>query len=191
MSPDLPCSRVMLHQGKKRDRRSDAPIMPSAYSTSLWGQCYDLRLLQLVRSSFSNIMCPKNEVSWLHEYTEWPGYSINGFFPPWWHRHIPRWQCQYSPGSNCERVVQWAWDIILTHGLATTESRPDPIENLWDVLEKALRSGPTLLSSIQDLDEKLMWHWMEINLVTLQKLVETMPQQMHAVIKAKGGPTKY
>ena len=67
----------------------------------------------------------------------------------------------------------------------------DPIENLWDVLEKALRSGQTLPSSIQDVGETLMQHWMEINLVTLQKLIETMPQRMRAVIKAKGGPTKY
>ena len=27
-------------------------------STSLWGQCYDLGLLQLVRSTFTNVMCP-------------------------------------------------------------------------------------------------------------------------------------
>uniref|UniRef100_A0A3B5RET6 Tc1-like transposase DDE domain-containing protein n=1 Tax=Xiphophorus maculatus TaxID=8083 RepID=A0A3B5RET6_XIPMA len=67
----------------------------------------------------------------------------------------------------------------------------NPIENLWDVLEKALCSGQTLPSSIQDLGERLMQHWMEINLVTLQKLIETMPQRMQAVIKAKGGPTKY
>ena len=75
-----PVPEWWAHQGKKRGRWSDAPIMPSAYCTSLWGQCYDLGWLQLVRSSFSNIMCPKNEVSWLPEYTEWPGYSINGFF---------------------------------------------------------------------------------------------------------------
>ena len=53
-----------------------------------------------------------------------------------------------------------------------------PIENLWDVLEKALRSGPTLPSSIQDLGEKLMQHWTEIKLVTLQKLIETMPMSV-------------
>ena len=29
--------------------------------------------------------------------------------------------------------------------------------------------------------------WMEINVVTLHKVVETMPQQMRSVIKAKGG----
>ncbi len=37
-----------------------------------------------------------------------------------------------------------ASDIISTHGLATTESDLNPIDNLWDVLEKTLRSGPTL-----------------------------------------------
>ena len=59
-----------------------------------------------------------------------------------------------------------------------------PTENLLDVLEKALRSGPTLPSSIQDLGEKLMQCWMEMNLVILQKFIETMPQQMRAVIRA-------
>ncbi|MED6257987.1 hypothetical protein ATANTOWER_001394 [Ataeniobius toweri] len=52
----------------------------------------------------------------------------------------------------------------------------NPIENIWDVLEKALRSRQTLPSSIQDLGEKLIQHWVEINLVILQKLIETMPQ---------------
>lgn len=33
------------------------------------------------------------------------------------------------------------------------ESDLNPIENLWDVLEKTLHSGPTLPSPIQDLDE--------------------------------------
>ena len=31
--------------------------------------------------------------------------------------------------------------------------------------------------------------WMEINVVTLHKVVETMPQQMLSKIKAKGGLT--
>lgn len=32
----------------------------------------------------------------------------------------------------------------------------NPIENFWDELEKTLPSGPTLPSSVQDIDEKLM-----------------------------------
>ncbi|KAF7665376.1 hypothetical protein LDENG_00145040 [Lucifuga dentata] len=67
----------------------------------------------------------------------------------------------------------------------------NPIENLWDVLEKTLHSGPTLPSSIQALGENLTQLWTDINVVTLHKVIETMPQRMRAVIKAKGGPTKY
>lgn len=37
------------------------PIMHSAPSTSLWGQCYDLGLIQLVRCCFNDVMCQKNE----------------------------------------------------------------------------------------------------------------------------------
>lgn len=61
----------------------------------------------------------------------------------------------------------------------------------FDGLEKTLCSGPTLPSSIQDLAEKCMQLWTEINVVALHKLIEMMPRQMRAVIKAKGGPTKY
>ena len=38
---------------------------------------------------------------------------------------------------------------------------------------------------------KMQLMQMEINVVTLHKVVETMPPQMRSVIKAKGGPTKY
>ena len=79
----------------------------------------------------------------------------------------------------------WAWDIFFP------ESRPLPHWESLGCAEKAFRTGLTLPSSIQDLGEKLMQHWTEINLVTLQKLIKTMPQWMRATIKAKGGPTKY
>ena len=53
--------------------------------------------------------------------------ACGGRMSRFFHRWIffsPRWQCHDSSGSNCERVVQGAWDIIFTHGLVTTESRP-------------------------------------------------------------------
>ena len=131
-----PVPEWWAHQGKKRGGWSDAPIMPSVCCTSLWGQGYDLGLLQLVWSRFSNMMYPKNEVSWLPEYTEWPGVSINGFVLSWWYRHIP---------SSFHHFHTW----IGHHGVLTLTP------NLWDVLEKALRSGPTLPSSIQDLNATL------------------------------------
>ena len=41
----------------------------------------------------------------------------------------------------------------------------------------------SLPSSLQVLGEKLMQLWTEINVVTLQKLIETMPQRIRPIIK--------
>lgn len=67
----------------------------------------------------------------------------------------------------------------------------NPIEWLWDVLEKSLRSSPNLPTSLAELGDTLLKKWTGITVDTLHNLVETMPRRMRAVIKAKGGPTKY
>lgn len=48
-------------------------------------------------------------------------------------------------------------------------------ENLWDVLKKTSRSGPTLPSPITDLGEKRMQVWMKVN-VTVHELIGTTPR---------------
>ena len=52
-------------------------------------------------------------------------------------------------------------------------------------------NSPVINTKSQLMKQKLMQLWMEINVVTLHKVVETMPQLMRSVIKTKGGPTKY
>lgn len=64
---------------------------------------------QLVRSRFSNAMCPKNETSWRPEHPEWPVYSICGFLDVadiFSLITLILWKC----GSGI-------WDITFTHGL--------------------------------------------------------------------------
>lgn len=62
--------------------------------------------------------------------------------------------------TDCERLVQGAWDIIFPHGSATTKSRPNPLENLCYVLEKTSRSGPLFPLSIGDLKLGLVSVWL-------------------------------
>lgn len=156
-------------------RWNDASIMPSPSCTSLWGQCCDLGLLQLVRSRFSNIMCPKTEISWLSEYSrlfhQWIFFFLDdmGIFQDFARLHE----------AQTVKELLRKHGIIFTHGLSHHSEQT--IEDLRHVLERALRSGPTIPSSPRDLGEKWMWHWTEINLATLQKPIDKMLQHMFSI----------
>lgn len=73
----------------------------------------------------------------------------------------------------------------------TPPCSPDlsPIENLWSIVKRKLagnrfRTKGELWTAIQAA-------WNSIPLDTLISLVDSMPRRLNAVIKAKGGPTKY
>ena len=46
-------------------------------------------------------------------------------------------------------------------------------------------------SYIAELERHIKKSWKEISIHTIENLVDSMPQQIQAVIEANGGPTKY
>ena len=66
----------------------------------------------------------------------------------------------------------------------------NPIENLWSILkDKVSEKQPT---SAKMLEQAIKEVWVrELSNEYCQSLVESMPRRLEAVIKAKGGPTKY
>ena len=66
----------------------------------------------------------------------------------------------------------------------------NPIENLWTVLkDKVSEKQPT---NTKELEEAIKAVWvLELSAEYCRSLVESMPKRLEAVIKAKGGPTKY
>ena len=67
----------------------------------------------------------------------------------------------------------------------------NPMECFWDVLKKTEGMVPLSCHQYKISANKCIQLWMEINVVTLHKVVETMPQKMRSVNKTKGSPTKY
>ena len=67
----------------------------------------------------------------------------------------------------------------------------NPIENLWDELEKRVRAHVPLPKSRENLWEILQEEWSNIDINKYQNLVDSMPRRISAVIKSKGHPTKY
>lgn len=65
----------------------------------------------------------------------------------------------------------------------------NPIENLWAALDSKV--PPSGRTSQQTFYESLLAAWHELKPDLLNKLVESMNQRLSAVIKARGGNTKY
>ncbi|GFU67304.1 hypothetical protein TNCV_3556301 [Trichonephila clavipes] len=61
------------------------------------------------------------------------------------------------------------------------------MEHLWDELERRLRIQPNRPSSLQALTSAVMDAWKAIPMDIYQKLVESLPQRVQAVIYAKRG----
>ncbi|GFS67207.1 uncharacterized protein TNCV_2902221 [Trichonephila clavipes] len=96
--------------------------------------------------------------------------------------------------QGCRDHRHWISDMWKTvqmgvQNLDWPSQSPDlnPIELLWDELERILRSQTNLPSSLQALTSAVMDTWKAIPMVTYQKLVENLPKRVQAVIHAKGG----
>ena len=65
----------------------------------------------------------------------------------------------------------------------------NPIENLWDELERSLKKHQP--KNKQELEALLKQEWQEIELPVIQKLVDSVPSRLLQCIKIKGYATRY
>lgn len=67
----------------------------------------------------------------------------------------------------------------------------NPIENLWSYVKKQLSLSTSLPKNSHELWERFMTVWSSISEIYCRKLIESMPERINALIKAKGGHTKF
>jgi transposase len=66
-----------------------------------------------------------------------------------------------------------------------------PIEHLWEYLERRLAAYKTEPKGMLELWERIEIEWDKIPLEVCMNLIESMPRRIAAVLKAKGGYTRY
>ena len=66
-----------------------------------------------------------------------------------------------------------------------------PIEQAWSLLKRRLPAYEYPSKGIEKLWERTQVEWEKISVEECQNLIESMPRRIQAVLKAKGGYTKY
>ena len=81
-------------------------------------------------------------------------------------------------------------DIIL---LPWPGQSPDlnPIEHIWDELERNIRSRKENPKNINELEAFLQESWLQISNSIYQKLVDSMENWVKAILKSRGFPIRY
>ena len=97
-----------------------------------------------------------------------------------------------DPKHTSKRAQEW----LETQGIKVLDwpaQSPDlnPIEHLWQILKKMLNRYETPPKGVWELWERIDVEWGKIEVEECQRLIESMPRRLEAVIKAKGGHTKY
>ena len=67
----------------------------------------------------------------------------------------------------------------------------NPIEHLWDNLKRKLAAYEVAPTSMHELWERIEVEWEKITKEECLTLIESMPRRINAVLKAKGGYTRY
>lgn len=67
----------------------------------------------------------------------------------------------------------------------------NPIEHLWDELQRRVRHRPALPDTLQELRLALQEEFERIPQIYSTNLIESMPRRLNAVIQARGGHTRY
>ncbi len=96
-----------------------------------------------------------------------------------------------SQSSNHLRLVSWTWQWVHFTQMASTVTRSQSIEHLWDVVEREIHIMDVQPTNLQELCDDIMSIWTKISEECFQHLVESMPRRIKAVLKTKGGPTRY
>ena len=97
-----------------------------------------------------------------------------------------------DPKHICKKAQTWFKDNGFKVLLWPAQS-PDlnPIEHLWNHLKRRLGEYERPPNGMMELWERVEKEWNKIEAEVCQNLIESMPRRVAAVLKAKGGYTKY
>lgn len=98
------------------------------------------------------------------------------------------------PRYTADSVREWFEEHDSEFSVLTwPPNSPDlnPMEQLWNVLDKQVKSTESPPRSLEELRDLLLTCWCQIPQETFRGLVESMPLRVRAVLEAQGVPIQY
>ena len=97
---------------------------------------------------------------------------------------------KHAGDQGCKIVKKWVKDNNI-HRLDWPAQSPDmnPIEHVWKRLKKQLSTIKS--KNLDELRKNIEKEFKEIDKKFIHELISSMPRRIQALIKAKGGHTKY
>ena len=111
---------------------------------------------------------------------------------PYVEEHMPllfTFQHDNDPKHASKLVTKFLEEMVPVMTWPSQSPDLNPIENLWEILERQIRTKN--YSNRQELFEALAEKWQNMELTIIERLLESMPRRCQAVIKNKGYYTKY
>lgn len=112
---------------------------------------------------------------------------------PFFRRKMPRGK-KFQHDNDPKHTSQYVKNFLgqqKIHVLEWPSQSPDLnlIEHAWDYVEKQIRTRKH--TNLNDLFNHIDEEWRKIPQEYIDKLFESMPRRIQAVLRSKGGPTKY
>ncbi|GBM22014.1 Transposable element Tc1 transposase [Araneus ventricosus] len=99
-----------------------------------------------------------------------------------------------APCHKARIVLKWFEEHTDEfHLMSWSPNSPDlnPMEHIWDVMERHLRAQTPPSQNISTLFYSCLDIWYNLSPVMYQKLVASMPRRIAVILKPKGGATRY
>lgn len=102
-----------------------------------------------------------------------------------------KFQDDNAPAHRSSNVIAFHEDRG-TPTMSWPAQSPDmnPIEHVWDLIGRKIRDGPTL-PDLMSVENAVMREWSNMSQEFVDRLIDSMPRRIGAVIAAKGGHTRY
>jgi transposase len=97
-----------------------------------------------------------------------------------------------DPKHTAKKTKEWLY-VNKINCLAWPPQSPDmnPIENLWDIIDRKIRKRKERCSNKEELWEMIKWEWYNLDKDIIRNLYLSMTQRINDLKKNKGGYTKW